>query len=108
LGFSRKQRIDISYSIDDVKAIRVELKDGLLLDEQSHLCVRTTIDPSWATNDLREIETQAAELAQFFYKDLLLTQVMYKNSSGFATNQNQIARPIERIGIIPVLLLFEH
>jgi hypothetical protein len=22
---------------------------------------------------------------------------MYKNSSGFATNQNQIARPIERI-----------
>jgi hypothetical protein len=24
---------------------------------------------------------------------------MYKNSSGFATNQNQIARPIERIGI---------
>jgi hypothetical protein len=26
---------------------------------------------------------------------------MYKNSSGFATNQNQIARPIERIGIIP-------
>jgi hypothetical protein len=31
---------------------------------------------------------------------------MYKNSSGFATNQNQIARPIERIGI-PVLL-FEH
>jgi hypothetical protein len=32
---------------------------------------------------------------------------MYKNSSGFATNQNQIARPIERIGIIPVLL-FEH
>jgi hypothetical protein len=26
---------------------------------------------------------------------------MYKNSSGFATNQNQIARPIERIGISP-------
>jgi hypothetical protein len=36
VGFSgNNRRIDISYSIDDVKAIRVELKDGLLLDEQS-------------------------------------------------------------------------
>jgi hypothetical protein len=26
---------------------------------------------------------------------------MYKNSSGFATNQNQIARPIERIELFP-------
>jgi hypothetical protein len=40
LGFpGNNRRIDISYSIDDVKAIRVELKMVFLLDEQS-LCVK--------------------------------------------------------------------
>jgi hypothetical protein len=38
LGFPGN-RIDISYSIDDVKAIRVELKDGLSL-RTIYLCVK--------------------------------------------------------------------
>jgi hypothetical protein len=54
---------------------------------------------------LEEIETQAAELAQFYKRFIIKLKLCIKNSSGFATNQNQIARPIERIGII---LLFEH
>jgi hypothetical protein len=53
VGFSgNNRRIDISYSIDDVKAIRVELKDGLLLDEQS-IFVFNEI-PLTPTNDLKK------------------------------------------------------
>jgi hypothetical protein len=40
--WGNNRRIDISYSIDDVKAIRVELKDGLSLDEQS-ICVKDNV-----------------------------------------------------------------
>jgi hypothetical protein len=43
LGFSgNNRRIDISYSIDDVKAIRVELKDGLS-DEQSIFVLKDNV-----------------------------------------------------------------
>jgi hypothetical protein len=38
-GFpGNNRRIDISYSIDDVKAIRVELKDGLSPRRTIYLC----------------------------------------------------------------------
>lgn len=76
-GFPGKnRRIDINYSIDDVKAIRVELKDGLSPRRTIYLCVKGQREiPLTAVGQpvtLEQIEMQAAELAKFLQKDLLL------------------------------------
>nr|YP_009367520.1 hypothetical chloroplast RF4 [Pseudoneochloris marina]ARK14534.1 hypothetical chloroplast RF4 [Pseudoneochloris marina] len=76
-GFPGKnRRIDISYSLDDVKAIRVELKDGINPRRTIYLCVKgqrqIPLTRVGQPMTLEEIETQAAELAQFLQKDLLL------------------------------------
>jgi hypothetical protein len=70
--FRKNRRIDISYSIDDVKAIRVELKDGLSPRRTIYLCVKgqreIPLTRVGQPMTLEEIETQAAELAQFLQK----------------------------------------
>ena len=76
-GFPGKnRRIDLTYSIDDVKAIRVELKDGINPRRTIYLCVKgqrqIPLTRVGQPMTLEEIETQAAELAQFLQKDLLL------------------------------------
>jgi Ycf4 len=76
-GFpGRNRRIDLSYSIEDVKAIRVELKDGINPRRVIYLCVKgqrqIPLTRVGQPMTLEEIETQAAELAQFLQKDLLL------------------------------------
>jgi DNA mismatch repair protein MutH len=76
-GFPGKnRRIDLSYSIDDVKAIRVELKDGINPKRTIYLCIKgqrqIPLTPVGQPLTLEEIEMQAAELAQFLQKDLLL------------------------------------
>nr|AWX53450.1 Ycf4 [Ulothrix zonata] len=76
-GFPGKnRRIDLSYSMDDVKAIRVELKDGINPKRTIYLCVKgqrqIPLTRVGQPLTLEEIETQAAELAQFLQKDLVL------------------------------------
>lgn len=76
-GFPGKnRRIDLSYSIDDVKAIRVELKDGINPKRTIYLCIKgqrqIPLTRVGQPLTLEEIEMQAAELAQFLQKDLLL------------------------------------
>ena len=72
----KNRRIDLSYSIDDVNAIRVELKDGINPRRVIYLCVKgqrqIPLTRVGQPMTLEEIETQAAELAQFLQKDLLL------------------------------------
>lgn len=76
-GFPGKnRRIDLSYSLEDVKAIRVELKDGINPKRTIYLCVKgqrqIPLTPVGQPQTLEEIEIQAAELAQFLQKDLVL------------------------------------
>lgn len=76
-GFpGNNRRIDISYAIEDVKAIRVELKDGLNPRRTIYLCIKgqreIPLTRVGQPMTLEEVETQAAELARFLQKDLLL------------------------------------
>jgi len=76
-GFPGKNRkIDLSYCIEDVKAIRVEFKEGLNPKRTIYLCVKgqrqIPLTRVGQPLTLEEIETQAAELAQFLQKDLVL------------------------------------
>jgi len=76
-GFPGKnRRIDLIYPIDDIKAIRVELKDGIQSKRTIYLCVKgqrqIPLTRVGQPLTLEEIEIQAAELAQFLQKDLLL------------------------------------
>nr|AOC61639.1 hypothetical chloroplast RF4 [Gloeotilopsis planctonica] len=75
-GFPGKNRkIDLSYSLDDVKAIRVEFKEGINPKRTIYLCVKgqrqIPLTRVGQPLTLEEIETQAAELAQFLQKDLV-------------------------------------
>lgn len=75
-GFPGKnRRIDLSYSLDDVKAIRVEFKEGINPKRTIYLCVKgqrqIPLTRVGQPLTLEEIETQAAELAQFLQKDLV-------------------------------------
>jgi hypothetical protein len=83
LGFSgNNRRIDISYSIDDVKAIRVELKDGLSPRRTIYLCVKgqreIPLTRVGQPMTLEEIETQAAELAQFYKRFIIKLKLCIK------------------------------
>nr|YP_010733662.1 photosystem I assembly protein Ycf4 [Gayralia brasiliensis]YP_010733736.1 photosystem I assembly protein Ycf4 [Monostroma nitidum]WEG92933.1 photosystem I assembly protein Ycf4 [Gayralia brasiliensis]WEG93007.1 photosystem I assembly protein Ycf4 [Monostroma nitidum] len=76
-GFPGKnRRIDLSYEMDDVKAIRVELKEGINPKRTIYLCIKgqrqIPLTRIGQPLTLEEIEIQAAELAQFLQKDLLL------------------------------------
>jgi Ycf4 len=75
-GFPGKnRRIDLTYSINDVTGIRLELKDGLNPRRTIYLCVKgqrqIPLTRVGQPMTLEEIETLAAELAQFLQKDLL-------------------------------------
>lgn len=75
-GFPGKnRRIDLTYSIEDIMAIRLELKDGLNPRRTIYLCVKgqrqIPLTRVGQPMTLEEIETLAAELAQFLQKDLL-------------------------------------
>ncbi len=75
-GFPGKnRRIDLTYPIDDVMAIRLELKDGLSPRRTIYLCVKgqrqIPLTRVGQPMTLEEIEILAAELAQFLQKDLL-------------------------------------
>lgn len=75
-GFPGKnRRIDLTYSIDDIMAIRLELKEGLNPRRTIYLCVKgqrqIPLTRVGQPMTLEEIETLAAELAQFLQKDLL-------------------------------------
>lgn len=75
-GFPGKnRRIDLTYSINDVTAIRLELKDGLNPRRTIYLCVKgqrqIPLTRVGQPMTLEQIETLAAELAQFLQKDLL-------------------------------------
>ena len=75
-GFPGKNRkIDLSYSIEDVKAIRVEFKEGVNPKRTIYLCVKgqrqIPLTRVGQPLTLEEMEMQAAELAQFLQKDLV-------------------------------------
>lgn len=75
-GFPGKnRRIDLTYPIDDITAIRLDLKDGLNPRRTIYLCVKgqrqIPLTRVGQPMTLEEIETLAAELAQFLQKDLL-------------------------------------
>lgn len=75
-GFPGKnRRIDLSYSLEDVKAIRVEFKEGINPKRTIYLCVKgqrqIPLTRIGQPLTLEEIEMQAAELAQFLQKDLV-------------------------------------
>jgi hypothetical protein len=75
LGFSRNnRRIDISYSIDDVKAIRVELKDGLSPRRTIYLCVKGQREiPLTRVGQPMTLEKlKRKQVGSIFTKDLLL------------------------------------
>ena len=70
LGFPGKTRqIDLKYAIDDVQAIRVEIKEGLNPRRMLYLRVKNQRDiPLLRVGQpiaLSELETQGAELARF-------------------------------------------
>ena len=75
-GFPGKnRRIDLTYLIDEITAIKLELKDGLNPRRTIYLCIKgqrqiplTRVGQPMA---LEEIEILAAELAQFLKKDLI-------------------------------------
>ncbi len=76
-GFPGKnRRIDISYPINEIEAIRVELKEGINPKRTIYMRVKGKRDiPLTRVGQpmtLEEIETQAAELAKFLQIDLLL------------------------------------
>jgi hypothetical protein len=75
-GFPGKnRRIDLVYPMNDVMAIRLELKEGLNPKRTIYLCVKgqreIPLTRVGQPMTLEEIETLAAELAQFLQKDLL-------------------------------------
>lgn len=75
-GFPGKnRRIDLTYPIDEVTAIRLELKDGLNPKRTIYLCVKgqrqIPLTRVGQPMTLEEIEILAAELAQFLQKDLI-------------------------------------
>nr|BBO58669.1 ycf4 protein [Ulva australis] len=75
-GFPGKnRRIDLTYPIDEVTAIRLELKDGLNPRRTIYLCVKgqrqIPLTRVGQPMTLEEIEILAAELAQFLQKDLV-------------------------------------
>jgi len=72
-GFPGKnRRIDLTYPIDEVTAIRLELKDGLNPRRTIYLCVKgqrqIPLTRVGQPMTLEEIEILAAELAQFLQK----------------------------------------
>lgn len=74
-GFPGKnRRIDLSYSIEDVEAIRVEIKDGLNPQRVIYIRFKGKRDiPLTRVGQpmtLEEIEKQAAELARFLQVSL--------------------------------------
>ena len=74
-GFPGKnRRIDLVYSIEDVEAVRVELKEGLNPRRTIYLCLKGKRDiPLTRIGQpitLEEIEKQAAELAKFLQVSL--------------------------------------
>nr|YP_009106372.1 hypothetical chloroplast RF4 [Fusochloris perforata]AIT95222.1 hypothetical chloroplast RF4 [Fusochloris perforata] len=74
-GFPGKnRRIDLSYSIKDIEAIKVEIKDGINPRRTISIRVRGKRDiPLTRIGQpltLEEIETQAAELAKFLQVSL--------------------------------------
>lgn len=75
-GFPGKnRRIDLTYPMNDVVAIRLALKEGLNPKRTIYLCVKgqreIPLTRVGQPMTLEEIETLAAELAQFLQKDLL-------------------------------------
>lgn len=75
-GFPGKnRRIDLTYSMNDITAIKLELKDGLNPRRTIYLCIKgqrqIPLTRVGQPMTLEEIETLAAELAKFLQKDLL-------------------------------------
>nr|YP_635902.1 photosystem I assembly protein Ycf4 [Oltmannsiellopsis viridis]Q20EU3.1 RecName: Full=Photosystem I assembly protein Ycf4 [Oltmannsiellopsis viridis]ABB81970.1 hypothetical chloroplast RF4 [Oltmannsiellopsis viridis] len=76
-GFPGKnRRIDLSYALTDVEAIRVELQEGINPRRTIYLCVKGNreipVTRIGQPMSLEEVETQAAELAKFLQIDLFL------------------------------------
>jgi hypothetical protein len=76
-GFPGKnRRIDLSYALTDIEAIRVELQEGINPRRTIYLRVKGNreipITRIGQPMSLEEVETQAAELAKFLQIDLFL------------------------------------
>lgn len=76
-GFPGKnRRIDLSYALNDIEAIRVELQEGINPRRTIYLRVKGNreipITRIGQPMSLEEVETQAAELAKFLQIDLFL------------------------------------
>lgn len=71
----KNRRIDLTYSIDEVTAIKLDLKDGLNPKRTIFLCIKgqrqIPLTRVGQPMTLEEIEILAAELAQFLQKDLI-------------------------------------
>ena len=71
----KNRRIDLIYSIDEVIAIKLDLQDGLNPKRTIFLCIKgqrqIPLTRIGQPMTLEEIETLAAELAQFLQKDLI-------------------------------------
>jgi Ycf4 len=70
----KNRRIDLTYPMDEVTAIRLELKDGLSPRRTIYLCVGPREIPLTRVGQpmtLEDIEKLGSEIAQFLQKDLL-------------------------------------
>lgn len=71
----KNRRIDLTYPIDEVTAIKLDLKDGLNPRRTIYLCIKgqrqIPLTRVGQPMTLEEIEILAAELAQFLQKDLI-------------------------------------
>jgi len=74
-GFPGKnRRIDLTYNLNDINAVRVELKEGINPRRTIYLCVGPRQIPVTRVGQvmtLEAIEKMASDLAQFLQKDLL-------------------------------------
>lgn len=75
-GFPGKnRRIDLVYSLDDITAIRLEIKQGLNPRRTIYACVKDQrqipLTPTTQPIAIEEVEKLASDLAQFLHKNLL-------------------------------------